>query len=171
MRDNRLKSMILFYSIVGIGLITLKANKDSINDKLFDSVLNESTNTTSVPNTNETIEKIMLNYNDFSKEDYNVITYSNTTKVYEINGMYYCDNKDDKEYIDSNYLNLIYVVTFKNEPVCALSKYKEKVINIKFNSNITNYTYLDEPTENDYENLKNGYLYLYYDNTKKLELK
>lgn len=143
---------------------------------------------------NETIDKIIKEYNnqtnsDICKENIVVETFSSKTDYMWIKGEEYIYdysinfyNNGELKNCDPSTVGEIYAVMIKNEdgyePIAALSKVKRELVNVKvnfFKNDIKyepsdNYIYIINPTEEDYNNLKNADNYIKSEDNKSILL-
>lgn len=136
---------------------------------------------------NQTIAKIYEEYKELSKKDIDIndlkIEEFIKPNIYKKGENYYYDFRingyygEEYQYIDPGYHGKMYAVIIKNtdetyEPIAALANINGDIFNVQVTFNkdnqiyepSENYIIINNPTKEDYENIKNADEYIYSNN-------
>ena len=197
MKKGNLRKIAIYSALSSMLLTGCNQSQEKYSNKPYVPTKNEVTTeqtTEEIVYENETIDKIINEYNEkansnISKEDIVVETFSSKTDYMWIKGEEYIYdysinfyNNGELKNCNPDSVDEIYAVMIINEdgyePIAALSKVERELVNVKVNfykneikyEPSENYIYINNPTDEDYSNLKNADKYLRSEENKSLLL-
>ena len=191
MDKNRLKKVALLTMLssmllTGCGKTNKPTNEQPKTTQEIQTTTEITTEDTMV--SNQTIAKIYDEYKNKYNKDINIenlkieeedkpsyIWQKGVEYIYDSGINYY--NCEEYTYVDPGYHGKMYIVIVKNddntyEPIAALAKINGEIFNVRvtFNKDYKvyepsdNYIIIDNPTNEDFENIKNADEYIHSDN-------